>query len=276
MPSDVSTSPRDPARRIRLGELTREELRARLPEATVVLPTGSTEQHGPHLPLLTDAFMAEAVALRAAERVAGQADVLVAALLPYGCSHHHLPVGGALTITQRSYVAFVADLAESLATSGGRRLVLLNGHGGNEDALRVVANELVYERQVDLTIAAASYWTLGRAALAADPSLRGPVPGHAGNFETSCLLALQPDLVRLDERFAADAAPRPLAIGYGFDAVPVRRPGVWEASGGVTDAAAEANAEAGARALEAIVSATADFLLAFDRCPPVGRYHAPQ
>ena len=259
------SSERRRGRRVRLGELTREELRARLPGATVVLPTGSTEQHGPHLPLLTDALMAEAVALRAAEQVAPRADVLVAALLPYGCSHHHLPVGGALTVTQRTYVALVTDLAESLACMGGRRLVLLNGHGGNEDALRVVANELVYERRLDLAVAAASYWTLGRAALPAD--VPGPVPGHAGNFETSCLLALRPDLVRLGERFPEDEAPRPLAADYQFGGLPVRRPGLWEASGGVTDAARAANVEAGARAIEAIVHATADFLLAFHAAP---------
>jgi creatinine amidohydrolase len=250
----------DPRLRFRLGELTREELRERLPGATVVLPTGSTEQHGPHLPVLTDALMAEAVAVQAAELVAGRADVLVAPLLPYGCSHHHLPVGGALSATQRAYIAFVVDLAESLARMGGRRLVLLNGHGGNEDALRVVASELVYERRLDLAVAAASYWTLGGAALGSAP---GPVPGHAGNFETSCLLALRPDLVRLDERFPADEAPRPLAGRSLVGPIPARLPGLWEASAGVTDAAWEADAEAGARAFEAITRATADFLLAF-------------
>src|SRR3712207_2969337 len=114
----MTRSSRRVRRRVRLGELTREELRARLPGATVVLPTGSTEQHGPHLPLLTYALMAEAVAVRAGELAASRADVLVAALLPYGCSHHHLPFGGALTVTQRTYVAFVADLAESLASIG--------------------------------------------------------------------------------------------------------------------------------------------------------------
>ena len=250
-------------RRIRLGELNRQQLGQRLPGATVVLPTGSSEQHGLHLPLLTDGLMAEAVALRAAERAARQADILVGPLLPYGCSHHHLPVGGALTVTQRTYVAFIADLAESLATMGCRGLVLLNGHGGNEDALRVVANELVYERRLHLAVAAASYWTLGREALG--PDVPGPVPGHAGNFETSCLLALRPDLVRLGDRFAADEAPRPLAAGGQIGPIAARLPGLWQASEGVTDAAREASVEAGAQAVEAIVRATADFLVEFHR-----------
>ncbi|MBA2449077.1 MAG: creatininase family protein [Chloroflexi bacterium] len=264
LPTGPQSSIPNPRPSIRLGELTREELRARLPAATVVLPTGSTEQHGPHLPLLTDSLMAEAVALRAAELVAGRADVLVAPLLPYGCSHHHLPVGGALTVSQRTYVALVVELAESLAQTGARRLVLLNGHGGNEDPLRVVANELVYERRLDLAVAAVSYWTLGGSALDEAP---GPVPGHAGNFETSCLLALRPELARLEARFPADTAPRPLAANGPLGAIQIRRPGLWEASDGVTDAARDANAEAGARAIETIVQATAEFLLEFHGGP---------
>src|SRR5215213_2822768 len=88
-----------PTRRFRLGELTREELQQRLPGATVVVPVGSTEQHGPHLPIITDSLMAETIALRAAELATASADVLVASLLPFGCSHHHLAVGGALTVT---------------------------------------------------------------------------------------------------------------------------------------------------------------------------------
>ncbi|MDP8923031.1 MAG: creatininase family protein [Chloroflexota bacterium] len=262
-----STRPDGSAHRFRLGELTREELRRRLPSATVVVPTGSTEQHGQHLPLMTDSLMAETVALRAAELAAARADVLVASLLPFGCSHHHLAVGGALTVTQRTYIAFLVDLAESLARMGCRRLVLLNGHGGNEDPLRVVANELVYERKLPMAVAAASYWTLGREAVADGTGLPGPAPGHAGNFETSCVLALRPDLVRLDDRFPADELPRPLAAAGLVNGVPVRFPGIWEASAGVTDAAREASADAGARAIDGIVRAAADFLVAFHAQP---------
>ncbi len=247
-----------PNPRFRLAELTREELRARLPDATVVLPTGATEQHGPHLPVMTDALMAETVALRAAERVGERADVLVAPALPYGCSHHHLAVGGALTVTQRTYIAFLVDVAESVARMGGRRLIFLNGHGGNEDALRVVANELVYERRLELVVAAAAYWTLAREALRAGPA--GASPGHAGNFETSLILAVRPDLARLDQRFPPDQSPRPLATAAPIGPVAVRQPGIWEASAGVTDAAREASAEIGAQTLEAIIAATADFL----------------
>ena len=254
----------EPHRRFRLGELTREELLARLPHATVVIPIGATEQHGPHLPIMTDHLMAETIALRAADMVTASADVLVAPVLPYGCSQHHLAVGGALTVTQRTYIAFLVDLAESVASLGGKRLVLLNGHGGNEDPMRVVANELVFERRLGMAVAAVSYWTVGQAALEGLPT---PTPGHAGHFETSCVLAVRPDLPHLERRFPPDREPRPLAISAQVRGVPVRYPGIWEASDGVSDAADQASAEVGERVVAAIAQATADFLVAFHERP---------
>jgi len=260
----VSESTTAPPRRRRLAELTREELQQRLPGATVVIPIGATEQHGPHLPLMTDHLMAETIALRAAELVPVGVDVLVAPVLPYGCSAHHLAVGGAMTINLRTYIAFLVDLGESLARMGCKRLVLLNGHGGNEDAMRVAATELVSERRLGMAVSAASYWTIGQEALAGLPFAG---PGHAGHFETSCVLAVRPDLPQLDRRFPPDREPRPLAISGQIHGVAVRYPGIWEASAGVSDAADQASTEVGEQTVAAIARATADFLAAFHERP---------
>jgi creatinine amidohydrolase len=254
----------EPRRTFRLAELNRDELQERLPDATVVIPIGATEQHGPHLPIMTDHLMAETIALRAAELVPPTTDVLVAPVLPYGCSQHHLAVGGALTVTQRTYIAFLVDLAESVARMGGKRLVLLNGHGGNEDPMRVAANELVFERRLGMAVAAVSYWTIGQEALRAFPTAG---PGHAGHFETSCVLAVRPDLPKLDRRFPPDREPRPLAISGQVRGVPVRYPGIWESSAGVSDAADQASREVGEQTVEAIARSTADFLVAFHERP---------
>jgi creatinine amidohydrolase len=254
----------EPHRRFRLAELTRDELRRRLPDATVVIPIGATEQHGPHLPLMTDHLMAETIALRAAALVPADVDVLVAPVLAYGCSSHHLAVGGAMTVRQRTYIAFLVDLGAGMAQMGCKRLVLLNGHGGNEDAMRVAANELVFERRLGMAVAAASYWTIAREAVEQLPFAG---PGHAGHFETSCVLAIRPDLPQLDARFPPDRAPRPLAIGGQVNGVPVRYPGIWEASAGVSDAADQASAELGEQTVAAIARATADFLIAFHERP---------
>lgn len=258
------TEPRHPARRVRLGELTRVELQQRVPEATVVLPIGATEQHGPHLPIMTDHLMAETVALRAVALLPPSVDVLVAPVLAYGCSEHHQDVGGALTVSQRTYIALLVDLAEGIAKLGCKRLVLLNGHGGNEDAMRVAATEMVFERRRGMAMAAVSYWAVGQDAL---KGLPGPTPGHAGHFETSLVLAVRPDLARLDARFPPDREPRPLAIGGQVGNLPVRYPGIWQASDGVSDAADQASTELGEQTLEKIAQATAEFLLAFHQRP---------
>ncbi len=265
--TNLADSSAEPRRRIRLAELTRDELRARLPGATVVMPIGATEQHGPHLPLMTDHLMAETIALRAAEQVPASVDVLVAPVLPFGCSSHHIPVGGALTVSQRTYIAFLVDLAEGVARMGGKRLVFLNGHGGNEDPMRVAANELVFERRLGMAVCAASYWTIGKDALA---SLPFDGPGHAGHFETSCVLAVRPDLPQLDRRFPPDQEPRPLASAGQVNGVSVRYPGIWEASDGVSDAAEQASAELGEETVASIVQATAAFLIAFHERPLLG------
>ena len=254
----------EPRRRFRLAELTREELQQRLPDATVVIPIGATEQHGPHLPLMTDHLMAETIAWRAAELVRPDVDVLVAPVLPFGCSAHHLQVGGALTINLRTYIAFLVELGESVAAMGGKRLVFLNGHGGNEDAMRVAATELVSERRLGMAVVAASYWTIGQAVVAELPFAG---PGHAGHFETSCVMAVRPDLPQLGERFAPDREPRPLAASGQIYGVSVRYPGIWEASAGVSDAAEQASAELGEQTVAAIAQATADFLTAFHEQP---------
>ncbi|MFN8633764.1 MAG: creatininase family protein [Chloroflexota bacterium] len=259
--TESSTAPR---RRYRLAELTREELQQRLPHATLVIPIGATEQHGPHLPLMTDHLMAETIALRAAELVPSGADVLVAPVVPYGCSSHHLLVGGALTVNLRTYIALLVELGEAAAQMGCKRLLFLNGHGGNEDAMRVAATELVSERRLGMAVSAASYWTIGREAVA---SLPFAGPGHAGHFETSCVLAVRPDLPRLDDRFPPDREPRPLAIAGDVRGVSVRYPGIWEASDGVSDAADQASAELGEQIVAAIAQATADFLAAFHERP---------
>jgi creatinine amidohydrolase len=240
--------------------LTREELQQRLPGAVVVIPIGATEQHGPHLPLMTDHLMAETIALRSARLVPARVDVLVAPVLPYGCSSHHLAVGGAMTVSLRTYIAFLVELGEGLAQMGCKRLVLLNGHGGNEDAMRVAATELVSEKRLGMAVSAASYWTVGQDAVSELP-FEGP--GHAGHFETSCVMAVRPDLPRLDRRFAPDREPRPLAVAGQVNGVSVRYPGIWEASAGVSDAAEQASAELGTDTVEAIARATADFLTAF-------------
>ena len=99
-----------------LHELTREDARSIAPRAIALLPTGATEQHGPHLPTGTDTFAVERVARAAAEIAAAQVPVVVTPTLPFGSSHHHLPFGGTMSIGTETYYRVVFDLAEEVET----------------------------------------------------------------------------------------------------------------------------------------------------------------
>jgi creatinine amidohydrolase len=181
--------------KVLLGEMTREQIGQLAAETVVVLPTASIEQHGPHLPILTDSIICEAICLRAAEEAAAEAPVTVLPTLFFGLSRHHLPYPGVVSLTSTTYVRAIQEICETLARSGFRRLAIINGHGGNDEAIRLAARDVMNDLPV--TILAASYWNLAGPEVEKLASESGvdPVPGHAGGFETSLILALRPDLV---------------------------------------------------------------------------------
>jgi creatinine amidohydrolase len=181
-----------------LAELNRRDAQAIAAAGGIVLlPIGATEQHGPHLPLGTDTLHAEHVAEQAARALAPRYPVVVAPALPYGCSAHHVPFGGTASLSPATLLQVLADLGGSLAASGFRRIFLVNGHGGNHHITAQSAQDLALAHDVDA--AAASWWHLAADAFVAAGALEhGNVPGHAGAFETSIVLALRPELVAPD------------------------------------------------------------------------------
>ena len=183
-----------------LAEMTRLEARDAFDRgATVVIPTGSTEQHGPHLPLIVDSCVAEHVARSATARAANDVPIVVAPTVTYGSSHHHLPWAGSMSLSVRTYMAVIEDLIRCVAHHGGKRVALVNGHGGNVAPHDVVTSALTLE--LEIAVAAVSYWTLAEKELAAEGlDGLGGIPGHAGGFETSLMLALRPDIINLDQR----------------------------------------------------------------------------
>jgi len=245
--------------------LTRNELTELAPEATVVVPIGSTEQHGHHLPVRTDAAVVTAIARRAVPIAAEQVPILLAPTLPFGFAHHHLPFGGTISLRSQTYVDVLTDIGTGLASEGFRRLVFLNGHGGNDPAMRMAADRLVVESKLALHVAAASYWTAASAVFT--EAEQRPAPGHAGNFETSLMLAIDPDLVRLDAR-PADPAETTILGRADIGGAEFRRPGTWQAGDGRSDDARLATVEAGTRLLEAIVTQVAGFLVRFHESVP--------
>lgn len=177
---------------VRWHKLRREQVaQAAAAGAILLLPIGSVEQHGPHLPLDTDTNAAAEVAERAARRL----DDPPAIVLPpiwWGLSPYWLPFPGTLTLRPETILAVVADLGASVARHGFRRLVIVNGHGGNAGIVGVAATQLADH---GIRAAALSYWdVIGPDIRRLTPGDGGGI-GHAGQTETSIQLFLQPDLV---------------------------------------------------------------------------------
>lgn len=173
----------------KLGDSTSRQLQNTSP--ALVVPVGSTEQHGPHLPLDTDTRIATAVAAALVERLGGSADHwLVAPAVGYGASGEHEGFPGTISIGTPVLAELLVEFARS-ASRWTSRLVFVNGHGGNVDALRRAVGTLRYE---------------GRDAGWCSCSSSN-ADAHAGHTETSVLLHISPGVVREDERVPGNRAP---------------------------------------------------------------------
>ena len=157
------------------------------PRRLLVVPAGSLEQHGPHLPLDTDTRIAVAAARRAC---AGRAGVALAPAIGIGASGEHADFPGTLSIGTEALTACLIELGRH-ASRDWPALLLVNGHGGNATAIQAAIGRLRYE---------------GRAAHAWHAGLPGG-DAHAGRFETSVMLALDPGAVRLDAAEAGETRP---------------------------------------------------------------------
>lgn len=241
-------------------ELTRVQLREVAPSALAVLPVGATEQHGPHLPAGTDAMHAEHVARAAAARVAEQIPVVVTPTLAFGSSPHHLPFGATLSLTSQTFASVLHDLCTSLIGAGFRQIFILNGHGGNHELIQVAARDLALAYPV--CIAAGSWWAIAWDVLVAGGACQaGRLPGHAGGFETSVVLALRPELVHEPRPHRAQfPASDPRGYGTGYR---TETPDAWLKIDGYSDSPDRGSAEQGKRFLELAIDAVAGALREF-------------
>ena len=172
----------------------------------VVFPIAALEQHGHHLPVFTDSLLLGEVIRRAREPLARR--VLFAPLMWLGNSDHHLDFAGTLSASPRTYLDLLNGLAEDFVQHGFRRLVFVNGHGGNDVPGRQAVFELRqrHRQRDDLLFVLATYWSLGAKPWESNPSLQQHAMGHACEWETSMMLRLAPQLVG-DYRAAAAVDP---------------------------------------------------------------------
>jgi creatinine amidohydrolase len=198
------------------ARLTGPEIRtiAARPDALAVLPIGSLEQHGPHLPVITDTASASAAAIRAARLVVDELPVLVLPELWTGMSEHHLPFGGTISLNFNELRGVLSGVVRSLRAIGFARLLVVNGHGGNVEPLAVAARELAHE--YGLPVIACTPWYLTRDRVPEIAETK-ETPAHACEGETSIMMAIAPDLVRTD-RFedAVRQRPDPVPDYAGF------------------------------------------------------------
>lgn len=246
------------------GRLTRAEIAAaRDAGALPVLPVGSVEQHADHLPVDTDSVSAWRVAVAAAERCT-EPHVLVLPPPGFGFSPHHRAFAGTITLSLETFVGMVTDVAESLHRTGFRRLLVVNGHGGNQGPLTAACTALVSR---GLGVGYVNYFSPGEKEWSEKlPGAQRGV-GHACAYETALQLALRsPDEA---ERIAAKirGLPARLQPSYlgGNAPDPLKPAGAaWAAIfpagdvGYIGDPAA-ATGGAGAALLEATVAALARF-----------------
>ncbi|MCR4392249.1 MAG: creatininase family protein [Candidatus Acetothermia bacterium] len=226
------------------------EAKERLLRAGVaLLPVGSTEQHGPHLPLGTDWMTAEAIARRASER----GGWVVLPTVPVGASEHHRQFWGTLWVPPDVLRDYVIGIARALASHGLSRVVFVNGHGGNTGALDAAARVLRW----DGIFAYVYVWWRAIPEVIAEVVEGG---GHAGEMETSVVLAIAPELVRR-ERYGEAAAgaaqewgKRVHGVEVGYDTRD------FSASGAVGDPAPATAAKG-----ERLLAAAAEELDAFCR-----------
>ncbi|TDO69507.1 creatinine amidohydrolase [Kribbella sp. VKM Ac-2571] len=226
----------------------RTELAQLLPEAIVVLPVGATEQHGPHLATGTDWILAQSVSEHAATLVHERSPrpLVLVPPVPFGASDHHLPFGGTLSLSPETLLAVLLDLARSLHADGGRRLVLVNGHGGNVGVCHAAA--AAASTRYDVNVAHVDYWRLAR-------DCDVPVPGHAGAFETALMLAQ-------NESFVAERKERPdPPTGDAVDDVALHTAESWQRIDGYTDRPELADPATGRKWFDQVAAALGDRLL---------------
>lgn len=197
----------------RFAELSAPQVAERLSERSIIIqPLGAIEQHGPHLPLATDSIVADAVADAVVDAVGDELDLWLLPTLQFTKSNEHAWSPGTVWLSATTLLAVLDDIGRSIATTAARRLVFLNGHGGNSALLNVANREL--------RLAHGLMTFLTHPGVPADQGGLSPADErgmgvHGGTEETSMMLHLAPHLVdmssaerRVPEKLAANQQVR--------------------------------------------------------------------
>jgi len=203
---------------MKLAEMTWPEVEALSRNVVVIIPTGSLEQHGTHLPLFTDSILATAVSEAVEKRI--PETVLLTPTLWLGASGHHLKFAGTLSGSFEAYMGAIESVIESLVPHGFTKFFLVNGHGGNSEPNGVILRKLK-ARYPNLSFGHSGYFAF--SADVAAQVMTGPIKAiqHACEAEASLMMHVRPELVRRDKLRDDGLSPEPAVVGmiHHFDEI---------------------------------------------------------
>ncbi|MEL7140915.1 MAG: creatininase family protein [Cyanobacteria bacterium J06643_4] len=220
----------------------------------IIQPIGAIEQHGPHLPLIVDAAIATAVVGKALAQLDNTIPAYALPPLYYGKSNEHSGFSGTITLTAHTLMAVLLEMADSIYQAGFRKLVFVNGHGGQPQVLDIVARDLRV-KYPDLMIFPLFVWGAphGVAQIVGEPEYEQGI--HAGDVETSVMLALLPEQVAMAK--AVDNLPKTFAPD-SLLSLEGQLPTAWTmkdlSSSGVVGSATAATAQKGEAILASAVA----------------------
>jgi creatinine amidohydrolase len=252
------------------GDLTSLDLGRIAPQTIALLPIAALEQHGCHLPVITDTALVTEIVQRAESALSE-----TVALLPTmwaGSSHHHKGFPGTMSIRSETYIRMLEDLIECLIDSGFKKIAIINGHGGNvtpmAEALYRIS--LKYQEHDAPWVVATSYWRLGAEQLASQAFMETPKLTHACEYETSMMLGLRADWVRM-ERAVGDLPTRKSAyydpLGYRTPLVTVSETFSQLTDSGALGSPEKAAPDKGLRLFEVYSATLIAFLTEFSTWP---------
>jgi len=245
-------------------ELWRHEFEdALIRDPVVIVPVGSIEQHGPHCPMDVDIAGPFYMAVETARRV-NDFPVIVAPPIWSGFTHYNMGFPGTISLRIETFLNLVGDVCRSIHANGFHRIVLVNGHGGNDAPIRVVRDTVSEE---DVFVVAFSWWQMVADEMLALGEADDGSVGHGGEWETSVMLHLRAHLV-YQARINADRFPNPFSPEIqSFARFSERRRDTAEDTGTMGDARA-ASSEKGQKIFEVAVDRLTQLVTEFHQVPP--------
>jgi creatinine amidohydrolase len=260
------------------AEMTwRDFAAADMTNMVAVLPIAAIEQHGPHLPVGVDTFIMEGYLNATVERLPADINVLFLPVQAIGKSNEHIAYPGTLTLSAETVIRAWTEIGESVARTGCRKLVIVNSHGGNVSAMDIVAREL--RVRCNMLAVTCSWHRFGypEGMLSAHEAMHGI---HAGDAETSLMLAFRPDTVKMAEARNFEPASAEIArqntylratqpIGFGWMSQDLSAAGAMGDASAATLTKGEAAAAHGAAAFVTLLREVAAFDITRLRAGPL-------